>query len=152
MQLAKEIIITALFLSIYIPLSIALWYFTGQTTNLVLVMLIGLSIITAYIYIQLARYKLRWRFRRFFRRRKRTYITIDDEPEEKIEPEQEQDYDLENLEGFRSLFQTVPSDRKLSTVCNPCNSDELQLFSHNKDLRSLNFPTERDKHGGEAIS
>ena len=113
MKLAKEIIITALFLSLYTPLSIALWYFTGQTTNLVIVMLIGLSITTAYLYIQIARYKLRWRFRRFFRRR-RTYITIDDESEEEIEPEK-QDYELDNLEGFRTLFsQDKPGGEAIS--------------------------------------
>jgi len=104
MRLAKEAIITALFLSIYTPLSIAIWYFTGQTTNLVIVMLIGLSIITAYLYVQIARYKLRWRLKRLFRTR-RTYITIDDEPEEEIETEsEEQDYNLDNFEGFRNLF------------------------------------------------
>lgn len=113
MWLAKEVLITALFLSIYTPLSIALWYFTGQTTNLVIVMLIGLSIITAYLYIQIARYELRWRFRRLFRTR-RTYVTLDEEPEEEIEPE-ENEFDVDNMEGFRNLFsQDKPGGEAIS--------------------------------------
>ena len=97
MRLPKEVLVTIVFLAIYIPLGFAIWLVTGQTTNLVIGMIAGLSVITAYVYYNLARY----RFRRFFRRFRRpscTYIELDDEPEEEIEDEPD------NLEGFRALF------------------------------------------------
>jgi hypothetical protein len=101
MRLAKELLITVFFVALYAPTSIAIWYATGKTANLVIVALIGLSIITAYVYFELARYKLGRLLRR---RTHRTYIAIRDEPDSEPEPEPEPDYDVDDYEGFRALF------------------------------------------------
>ena len=102
MKLVKELIITLLFLALYTPLSIAIWYKTGKTANLLVVMLIGLSIITIYIYFEIARHKIRKILRQRFRRTiPRTYVRIKSEYE--IE-EKETEKEVENLVGFRNLF------------------------------------------------
>ncbi len=102
MKLVKELIITLLFLALYTPLSIAIWYATGKAANLLIVGLVGMSIIAAYLYIQIARYELGWRIKALLRRRfRRTYITIDEEPEIEDEPD---DCDYEDMTGFRALF------------------------------------------------
>ncbi|MEA3229757.1 MAG: hypothetical protein U9P44_02475 [archaeon] len=112
MRLHRELAITLLFLALYTPLSLALWYVSGKVMNLVFVFIIGLSMITAYIYAEIARYKLR----RIIRRRTafpRTYIRlksveeIEEEEPENEEPEiedEEAGQEFDTLVGFRRLF------------------------------------------------
>lgn len=117
MRLHRELAITLLFLALYTPLSLALWYVSGKVMNLVFVFIIGLGMITAYIYAEIARYKLR----RIIRRRTalpRTYIRlksveeIEEDYSETEEPENEEPeiedeetgQEFDTLVGFRRLF------------------------------------------------
>lgn len=111
MRLHKEVAITLLFLALYTPLSIALWYKSGKVINLVFVFVIGLGMACLYIYAELLRFYIG-------KRRRRTYIQLREEPDEE-EPEEDEDDDEEDyeepeiiepipeysgLEAFRALF------------------------------------------------
>jgi hypothetical protein len=93
MKLAKELIVTTLFLALYLPLSLAIWYAQGKTASLLIVMLIGLVIIDSYLAVQVIRTELK----RHSRRRYRTTVRIT-EPRRKV-AEEPDDY-----VGFRTLF------------------------------------------------
>ncbi len=87
-----KIIVTGLFSVLYTPLSLALWYETGRTASLSVIMLIGLLIILGYLVVESLLQNRRKRIRR-------TYIELYEEPE-LIEDESPEP----DLEGFRQLF------------------------------------------------
>jgi len=97
MKLAKELIITTLFLALYLPLSVAIWYVQGKSASLLIVMLIGLVIIDSYLVVQVIRTELM----RHSRRRFRTTVRIT-EPRSSV-TEKPDDY-----VGFRNLFSENP--------------------------------------------
>ena len=94
MKLVNELIITIAFFVMYAPLSIALWYSSGQEQSLPIIMLIGLGIILAYLSVEVVRHRLaRQRSMRF------THITLDEQLEIPVESVPE-----DNYVGFRHLF------------------------------------------------
>ena len=101
MRLVKELIITLMFLALYVPVSLAIWYTTGRTANLVIVMFIGLSIITAYIYVEIARYEAKRFLRRRFSRPIQRIYREHNKPETEEEPASCQP---DPFLGFRHLF------------------------------------------------
>ena len=77
MKLAKELVITTLFLVLYFPLSITIWYVQGRTASFLIISAIGLAIIDSYLAVQVIRSEFSRRRLRF----QRTHIRAASRPE-----------------------------------------------------------------------
>jgi hypothetical protein len=92
MKFYKEILISALFFALYIPISLAVWY-TDQSLDLVVIMLIGLIIVLTYFATILTIDAMK---------KPRKRIITNHTPREYHESESEESED--DMIGFRRLF------------------------------------------------